>query len=228
MFFFLSQFLQDVRGYSPLRTGVSFLPLPVTIFLVSQLTSRVLVERIRPKALMLTGVGLALVSLALASQVRVGTPFPEVLGILVLLAAGSGISFVSLTSASLAGVPPADAGAASGLVNVSQQIGAAVGLAALVTVFGAATHHAQLVTSGAAAVHARLLMVHGLDDAFAAAALFAFAALVAVAVGVRPTARPAPAQLTVPQRDAAAEREAGFQLDDMADRPAAAPDFDAA
>ncbi len=99
------------------------------------------------------------------------------------------------------------------------------------------------MTSGAAAVQARLLMVHGLDDAFAAAALFAFAALVAVAVGVRPTARPAPARVTVPQRDAAAERverepelvgasgrsEYGLELArDMHEGEGAAPDFDAA
>ncbi len=55
MFFFLSQFLQDVQGYSPLRTGVGFLPIPVSVFLASQLTGRVLVRRLPAKVLMLCG-----------------------------------------------------------------------------------------------------------------------------------------------------------------------------
>ena len=55
MFFFLGQFLQDVQGYSPLRAGVSFLPVPVSVFLSSQLASKVLLNRVRPKTLMLGG-----------------------------------------------------------------------------------------------------------------------------------------------------------------------------
>ena len=58
------------------------------------------------------------------------------------------MSFVSLTSASLADVAPSDAGAASGLINVSQQLGAAIGLAVLVTIFGSATDHAGAGTAG--------------------------------------------------------------------------------
>ncbi len=64
MFFFLSQFLQDVQGYSPLIAGVAFLPMPASVFLASQLTSRVLVRRVPPKALMLSGIGLSTLSLA--------------------------------------------------------------------------------------------------------------------------------------------------------------------
>ncbi len=63
-FFFLSQFLQDVQGYSPLVAGVAFLPMPASVFLGSQLTSRVLVQRLRPKVIMLSGVGLAGAQLA--------------------------------------------------------------------------------------------------------------------------------------------------------------------
>ncbi|HTX01242.1 MAG TPA: MFS transporter, partial [Acidimicrobiales bacterium] len=192
MFFFLSQFLQDCQGYSPLRTGVGFLPIPFAVFLSSQLTSRVLVNRFRAKSIMLFGVTASVVSLVLTSQLRAGTTYPEILGELVLLGVGVGTSLVSMTSASLHDVPPADAGAASGLVNVTQQIGAAVGLAALVTVFGAVTHHAQLVTaSGTVAPHARALLVHGLDVAFAVAALLALVALATVVLGIRGPRRPA-------------------------------------
>ena len=76
-------------------------------------------------------------SLLLSSQLHAGASYLQVLVNLVLLGAGAGISLVSLTSASLAGVDPSDAGAASGLINVVQQLGAALGLAVLVTVFGA-------------------------------------------------------------------------------------------
>ncbi len=114
---------------------------------------------------------------------------------MVLIGAGMGIAFVSLTSASLADVAPEDAGAASGLVNVSQQLGGALGLAVLVTAFDAVTGHAQLGTrqlAGAAAIaHANAVLVHGLDDVFGLGALFSLAALAMVAFGIRPTRRSA-------------------------------------
>jgi hypothetical protein len=85
---------------------------------------------------------------------------------------------VPLTQAGLAGVDPSDAGAASGLVNVTQQVGAALGLAVLVTVLDAASGHAQLKAGSGVPTH----MVHGLDVTFAVAALFGIAALVMVAL----------------------------------------------
>jgi len=191
MFFFLGQFLQDVQGYSPLRAGLSFLPVPASVFLSSQLASKVLMNRVRPKTLMLWGIALAVVSLVLSSRLHAGASYPQVLLALVLLGVGSGTSLVTLTSASLAGVEPADAGAASGLVNVIQQVGAALGLAVLVTVFGAVTGHSQLgAATSSASGAARAAMVHGLNVAFEAGALFALVALVMVATLVRvPAAR---------------------------------------
>ena len=195
MFCFLSQFLQDVQGYSPLRTGIGFLPIPVSVFLASQLTGRVLVPRLPPKVLMLTGISLTTLSLLLSSRLHAGASYGQVVVDLVLLGAGTGISLVSLTSASLAGVEPRHAGAASGLVNVTQQIGAAIGLAVLVTVFGDVTNHAQLGAQVASAVGggAQTTLVHGLDDVFRLAAVFAVMALVLVAVMVRPERGSVPA-----------------------------------
>ena len=72
MFFFVGQFLQDVQGYSPLRTGLSFLPVPLSVFLSSQLVSRVLIGRVRPKALIMTGIGLTVVALFLSSRLHAG------------------------------------------------------------------------------------------------------------------------------------------------------------
>ena len=195
LFYFMAQFLQDVQGYSPLATGLAFLPMPISVFLSSQLTSRVLLRRLSQKAVMIIGTAVAAVGLLLATQVGAGTSYLQIVLSLVLIGAGSGTSFVALTSASLAEVDPGDAGAASGLVNVSQQIGAALGLAVLVTIFDALTGHAQLQPGTGSSAHAATV-VHALDAVFGFGALFALAALATVVVGIqRPRTEAAPVTL---------------------------------
>jgi MFS family permease len=207
MFFFMSQFLQDVQGYSPLRGGFAFLPMPASLFLASQLTSKVLSRRLPDKVLMLAGSALASLSLLVATHTSANSSYAEIVVAIVLLGLGGGISFVSLTTASLTDVEPRDAGAASGLINVSQQLGAALGLAVLVTAFGVATKHEQFGGRMApqALAHVHGVMVHGIDDAFAIAITFTAAALVLIAGLVR-TARPAG---SAPVLAAAADRADG-------------------
>ncbi len=155
------------------------------------------------RAVMLIGGGLVAASMLLATRLQAGTPYGQIVVSLVLMGAGAGISFVSLTSASLAEVAPEDAGAASGLINVSQQIGAALGLAVLVSAFGALSGHVQL---GGRVAQAHLhSLVGGLDDVFSIGALFALAALVLIAVKVRPPAvEPAAVTLEAEEWEAAA------------------------
>jgi EmrB/QacA subfamily drug resistance transporter len=184
MFFFLSQFLQDVEGYSPLRAGFGFLPVPIAVFASSQVVSKVLAGRVHPKAIMATGVALTITSLVYASTLQAGAPYWQVMLSLLVLGTGAGTSLVSLTTASLAGVEPSDAGAASGLINVMQQVGAALGLAVLVNVFDSATGHAQMATLAGSAA-GRAVLVGGLDDVFVVAAAFALVALAIVAVVIR-------------------------------------------
>ena len=145
------------------------------MFVSSQLVSKVLVSRVRPKALMMSGIGMTIVALLMSSQLHAGASFPQILVGLVLLGLGSGTALVPLTTAGLAGVEPADAGAASGLVNVTQQVGAALGLAVLVTVLGRPP-----VTPSCRRVRRAAASVHGLDVTFGVAALFGIAALVMV------------------------------------------------
>jgi EmrB/QacA subfamily drug resistance transporter len=178
MVFFLTQFLQDVQHHSALLTGLAFLPTPAMVFLSSQVTSRVLVTRFHPKVLMLSGSALSAGGLLLLTQLSEGTSYLQLLVSLVLIGAGMGLSFVSLTTAALHGIDPADAGAASGVVNVAQQVGAALGLAVLVSVFDRVN-----IGPGTA------LSTHGLDVTFAVATAFALAALFVVAFGVRTPAR---------------------------------------
>ncbi|MGH8996828.1 MAG: MFS transporter [Acidimicrobiales bacterium] len=176
MFFFLSQFLQDAQGYSPLRAGIAFLPMPAAVFLSSQLVSRVLLRRLPQRTVMVGGIALSAAGLLLATQIHPGATYGQVVVSMVMIGVGTGTSFITLTSASLHEVAPHDAGAASGLINVSQQLGAALGLAVLVSIFGAVSGHASL--AGGAATGARLAtLVHGLDTVFAVAALFTVAAL---------------------------------------------------
>jgi MFS family permease len=198
MFFFLSQYLQDVQGYSPLTAGLAFLPIPMAVFLSSQLTSRVLVDRVPAKVLMLAGSGLATASLVLATQLRPSTSYGQVAILLVLLGIGSGVSFVSLTSASLSQVAEEDAGAASGLINVSQQLGAALGLAVLVTAFGVLTHHQQLGARAADVAQAHAVLVHGLDQVLGIGALFTLAAFVLVSVFIPQAPRVEPTAVVEP------------------------------
>jgi EmrB/QacA subfamily drug resistance transporter len=177
LFFFMTQLLQGPLGYSSLATGFAFLPLPVTVFAVSRFTSRVLVRRFDGKVLMLTGIALAAGGFLLATQLSGSSSYGMVLACLLLFATGNGLSFVSLTSAAMAGVPAADAGAASGLINVTQQLGGTLGVAILVTVFGTATRHAMGSPTD--------VFVHGADRAFVASVVFLIAAFALVATVVR-------------------------------------------
>jgi EmrB/QacA subfamily drug resistance transporter len=178
MFFFLTQFLQDVRGYSPLETGLAFLPIPISVFAVSQLTTRWLVVRFPVKRLMIVGLVLSTIGMAVDSQLSTASGYLVILPSLLLFGAGNGISFVTLTGAALTGVRPGDAGAASGLINVMQQLGAALGVAVLVTVFGSATSHAGLASPQ--------VFTRGVDDVFTGATLFLVLAIGLVAAVVRP------------------------------------------
>jgi EmrB/QacA subfamily drug resistance transporter len=185
LFFFLTQFLQDVLGYSSLKTGFAFLPLPLTVFTVSQLTSKVLVHKVHGKALMLVGVALGASGFLLAGQLTPQSSYPSVLACLLLFAVGNGLSFVPLTSAALDGVPAADAGAASGLVNVTQQLGGTLGVAILVTIFGSASKHAAPLLDATALQQAHHAFTVGATHAFRAAGLFLATAFLLVAAAVR-------------------------------------------
>ena len=181
MFFFLTQFLQDVLGYGPLETGLAFLPFSVGLFGMSQLSARRLVERFGPKPLMVVGFSFSTVAMLLMTQLSASSTYLAVLAPVMLFGIGNGLAFVPLTGASLTGVRPEDAGAASGLVNVMQQLGGALGLAVLVSVFGSAGR----VVAGQSVASARAAFVVGADHAFVASTLFVAATVLVLAVAIR-------------------------------------------
>ncbi|GLF97738.1 MFS transporter [Streptomyces yaizuensis] len=142
MFFFLTLYVQDVLHFSPLGTGLAFLPVSVIIAAGAQVTSRLL-PRYGPGPFLVGGALLAAAGLIWLTQVDVRSTYADgVLGPLLLFSLGMGTQFVSLTLTALGGVAAGETGAASGLLGTAQQVGGSLGLAILVTVFGTATRHA--------------------------------------------------------------------------------------
>jgi len=140
LFFFLSQFVQEVQRYSPLRTGFAFLPMPIAIIIGTQISSR-LVSRIGPRTLLVIGPLVSAVGLLLLSGLHEHSSYLLHVGLPgAITTFGVGMSFVPITLAATGGVDRHEAGLASGLINTTRQIGGSLGLAALLTLVASRTH----------------------------------------------------------------------------------------
>jgi len=138
MWFFLSLFLQQVLGHTPLETGLAFLPMTLSIVAAATLAPR-FVARFGARAVLTAGMLFAAAGLAILADIDPGSGYvPVVLVGGVIAAIGLGTSMVPATIAAVKGVPPHETGLASGMVNTSRLVGGALGLAALTTV---ATSH---------------------------------------------------------------------------------------
>jgi EmrB/QacA subfamily drug resistance transporter len=170
MFFFISLYMQNVLHYSPIKTGLSYLPLAVGIILTAGIASQ-LVTRIGFKPVLITGLLLIAGGLIWFSRVPApgGSYAADVLGPSLLAAAGLGFSFVPVTIAAVTGTKPHEAGLASGLINTSQQVGGALGLAILATVANSRTQ--SVFHSGVHSV--TVALTKGFDRAFLVGAGFA-------------------------------------------------------
>jgi len=200
-FFFLTQYVQDVLGFTPMRAGLSFVPMTGALLVMSRIAPR-LVPRFGAKPLLVAGLVPVVAGMYWLGHVSTSTGYvPGILVPMLLIGSGMGFAFVPLTMASLAGVPPQDSGAAASMVNVMQQVGGALGLAILVTIFGTARHSAEAhpLPGATVAEQARHVLVHGMATSFTAAAIFDALALLVVIAAVRlrqpaqPAAVPAPA-----------------------------------
>jgi EmrB/QacA subfamily drug resistance transporter len=171
-FFFLTQFLQDVRGFGALATGFAFLPMAIGMFAMTRLIPRLL-PRFGPRPLAVTGSVLMIGGLAWLSQLSTTSDYASaILGPMVLLGVGGGLGFIPLTPVIMSTVTPQDAGAAGGALQTMQQLGSSLGLAVLVTVFGAAARYATHAQAAGPAV-AQHALVSGMTAAFAVATVFA-------------------------------------------------------
>jgi EmrB/QacA subfamily drug resistance transporter len=178
MFFLLTLYMQQVLGYSPLKTGIGYL-LVATVIVISAGASQALVTKIGVRTVLATGMALTAAGLVYFSQVSVGGSYVADLAPgFVLAGIGLGFSFVPVTIAALVGVDQAEAGVASGIINTSQQIGGALGTAILSTV--AFTRAADYATSHAPTPQLPLFAaVDGYSAAFLVGAILAAAGVVA-------------------------------------------------
>lgn len=185
MFFFLTLFLQNVLGYSSLETGFAFVPMTVFVFSGSQLSART-AHLLNARVVLLVGLTASTSGLLWLTQLSQTSGYLSMLGPLVLFGVGNGLAFVPLTTLSLAGVDRQDAGAASGLVNVMQQVGGALGLAVLVTVFATVSKNDAAQHSVYPALQqAHHAFVAGADRGFLVSATLLAASWLLVAVVVR-------------------------------------------
>ncbi|HXJ62265.1 MAG TPA: MFS transporter [Actinomycetota bacterium] len=199
MWFFLSLYMQDVLGYTPLQAGIAFLPQTAMIVIGAQIAART-VAKIGPRPLLVLGGTLAALGLAWYTQISPhGTYVGDLLfpGLLVTL--GLGLCFMPVTMAATTGVDPRDAGLASGLVNTTRQVGGSIGLAALATI-STAVITAQLAAGeapkvAATAGYARAFAVGAVICVVAAAAGFLVPSMRRPREGAPATTRmqPAPA-----------------------------------
>jgi predicted MFS family arabinose efflux permease len=208
MFFFISLYLQNVLHYSPIKTGISYLPLAVGIILSAGAASQ-LVTRFGFKLPLIGGMVLIAAGLLWFSQVPAsgGSFAGDVLGPSLLAAAGLGFAFVPVTIAAVTGTAPHEAGLASGLINTSQQVGGALGLAILATIANSRTQ--SLFHAGSH--NASLALTKGFDRAFLVGAGFAVGGAILAA-------------LLIASRDSR-EHSRAARAGQRAPAPAAAPEL---
>jgi EmrB/QacA subfamily drug resistance transporter len=182
MFFLGVLYLQEVLGYDAIETGLAFLPVSLTIGVLSLGFAERLIMRFGARATLLPGLALVAAGLALFTRAPVdGSYIRDVLPVMALLGVGAGLSFPALMTLAMSGATPSDAGLASGLVNTSLQVGGALGLAVLATLAGTRTE--SLLADGESAAAA---LTGGYHLAFGVAAALVIAALAIAATVLLP------------------------------------------
>jgi predicted MFS family arabinose efflux permease len=176
LFFFATLYLQQVLGYGPLKAGVAFLPLALTIGASAGLASN-LATKMGPRPVLAAGLVVQAAGLYWFSHVSAGGSFlADVLFPSLVVALGMGLAFVPLTILAMSGVSESESGLASGVMATAQQIGQAVGLAVLTSV-------------AATTVHTPAALTAGFQDAFLVAAAMA---LVGAVIAIGRTGEPVP------------------------------------
>ncbi len=195
---FLTYYLQQARGLSPITTGLAFLPMTVTVMSFAIVGLTRLQSRFGPRSLVVAGMLLGSLGSLYLARVSVDSSYAAgVLPALVVLGAGLGLVFAAAISNATFGVGPGDAGVASATVNASQQVGGSLGIALLATIATSATTHYLAAGHHGSALAGRAT-VHGYDVGFYwAAAIFAVGAAAAGALFTRRVRKQAPTHRVV-------------------------------
>ncbi|MEA2224624.1 MAG: hypothetical protein QOH83_3000 [Solirubrobacteraceae bacterium] len=197
VFLFLTYYLQQTLDFSPIQSGLAFLPMTLTIVISATTASTKLLPKIGPRPLIGSGMLIAAVGLVLLTSIGVDTSYAgHVLPGIMIIGAGLGLVFSSAMATATFGVQPSDAGVASAMVNTMQQIGGSVGTALLSTLAAAAVTsdlaaNATARPDAAAVAHAA---VHGYTTAFWwAAGIYAVGAIVCASLLTKRSSEVVPA-----------------------------------
>jgi EmrB/QacA subfamily drug resistance transporter len=196
MWYFLTLYLQEVHGYSPIKAGLLFFPMGVTIIIGAQIAGRIVTE-LGPRRVLAMGLALSVGGFFWLAQLDATSSY--VGGVLpgsLLVTLGAGLCFTPLAAAATSGVPMQLAGLASGVLNTSRQVGGSIGLAALATLATTRTHDVLAGHQGLPTA-----LTDGFDRAFLAAAGVTLVALAGCALlpkRVRPPADEARPEVGAP------------------------------
>ncbi|MCB2411762.1 MFS transporter [Demequina sp. TTPB684] len=190
VFLFLTYYLQGVQGYSPMKTGLAFLPMVVGMMTGAVGISARLLPRIGPRRLMLPGLLIAASALAFLTQIEPGSTYLlHVMPGLVFLGLGMGMTFMPSMATATGGVRGTDAGVVSATLNTTQQVGGSIGIALLNTVAATATANWIVANGAAAPAEMAQAAVHGFTTAMwiSVGAVLLAALLAALLINVSPT-----------------------------------------
>ncbi|MER6269220.1 DHA2 family efflux MFS transporter permease subunit [Streptomyces sp900105755] len=205
VFLFLTYYMQRVLGYSPVKTGVAYLPITVGMVTGSTQVAARLLHRVPPRVLMVPGLLLAAGALALIAQVGVEPAYAShILPGMLMLGLGMGTAMMTSVSLATGNVAPRDSGAASATFNTAQQVGGSIGTALLNTIAASVT--TRYATAHAASVPDKALLaakaaVHGFNVAtwWAMAALLLGALIAGVVVNADRAPTPQAPQERTPE-----------------------------
>jgi MFS family permease len=186
VFFFMSLYVQQILGYSPVEAGAIFLPMTILIILIAPPAGK-LSDRLGSRWLMAGGLTLVGVSLLLFSRLGTEAGFWDLLPGLVIGGAGMALVMTPMSAAAMGSVPVAKAGVASGVLNTSRQIGGALGIAVLGAIL--TSRQETELAAGASAPQA---FVDGFQVALLVGAVLAFAGALTAAALVRRVPHPEP------------------------------------
>jgi EmrB/QacA subfamily drug resistance transporter len=166
-FLFLTYYLQQGLGFSPIESGLAFLPLVVAIFAVAPAAATKLLPRVGPRPLVPSGMAIAALGLVYLTRIGVESSYAgAVLPAVIVMGVGFGLIMAPSFATATHGVEPGDAGVASAMVNTSQQVGGSLGLALLSTLFADAVSGYTAAAGTPAALAQAQAAVHGYTTAF--------------------------------------------------------------
>jgi predicted MFS family arabinose efflux permease len=208
VFLFLTYYMQENLGFSPVKTGVAFLPLTLALVVTSTTVQTKVLHRTGAKPLVAAGMALGLIAMLLLTRLSPGAGYlSHVLPSLLIIGLGMGCIFAPSYNTATLGVDGSEAGVASAMINTSQQVGGSIGTALLSTLFASATAAYLTSHAGARGLNAAAA-IHGYTVAFAwAAGIFALGLMLTLLI-LPSKAKPSPSTPTIAPTGTAARAAA--------------------